>query len=145
MIVIVGAGDFGKAISHILGDKEHTLIDIESDGSYSDESLQKIRNASRIINCVPSYALESCITTLKPHINQDLPLLSCTKGLFENLQTPTELISQHLQNPVASLMGPNISTEIMINSPAITCIAGPHAKEWVELLYANFSLKKRTK
>jgi glycerol-3-phosphate dehydrogenase (NAD(P)+) len=139
MIVIVGAGKFGHAISKLLGKKEHQLVDVEPDGTYSGETVDKIKQADKIIICVPSPALPDCINMISLIINPDAPILSCTKGIYEGLKTPTELIKEQLKNPTATLMGPNLAPEIMLDRPAMATIAGEHAREWTQLFTsANF-------
>jgi len=66
-------------------------------------------------------------------INPEAPILSCVKGLYEGLKTPTEIIKEQLKNPLTTLMGPNLSFEIMEGTPAMTVIAGDNAQDWAKL------------
>jgi len=134
MISIIGAGKFGQAISKLLGRHAHQLVDVDPDKTYSAESVEKIKNADKLIICVPSPALPDCVNMISLIINPKALILSCTKGLYEGLKTPTELIKEQLKNPVATLMGPNLATEIMLGRPAMTVIAGDNASEWAALL-----------
>ena len=129
MITIIGSGKFGQALSKLLGKNQHSLVDIEPDGTYSKKTIECIKKASQIVLCIPSEYLLNALKMLLPIIPQ-VPLLSCTKGLYDNLVTPTELIRQHLANPVATLIGPNLSSEIMQGKPAMTVIAGDFATTW---------------
>jgi len=133
MITILGAGGFGKALSKILGKQKHFLVDIESDGSYSEKSIEILKNTDNLIICVPSQALISCLDMIKNYVNKKAILLFCTKGLYEGIKTPTEISNKYLSNPVAALTGPNLSAEIMIDVPTMTGIAGSHADEWIKL------------
>jgi len=137
MIVIVGAGKFGQTIATLLGNTEHALVDIEADGTYSANSQQKLANAARLILCVPSGALESCCQTIKEHIDVKTPILNCTKGLYDNLETPSHLIKRTLSNPIASLMGPNLSVEINAGKPTMAAIAGDDADTWARILHSD--------
>jgi len=134
MITVLGAGKFGKVISKLLGKKRHELVDIEQDGTYSAESVEKIKKAEMIVICVPSPFLADCTNMISNIVNPEAKILSCTKGLYENLRTPTELIKEQLKNPIATLMGPNLAAELMLDRPAMTVIAGDHATEWSALL-----------
>jgi len=136
MITIVGAGKFGQTISKLLT-KEHVLIDVEKDGSYSEDTKQKIREAERLILCVPSKPLPTCIDMITALVSKETPILSCTKGLYEGLRTPTEIIKEKIQNPVAALMGPNLSVELMDGKPALTVIAGDDAQAWADLFKSD--------
>ena len=134
MITIIGAGSFGKALSKILDKNKHSLVDIEKDGNYSSESIDLIKKADRIIIAVPSDALINCLKMIKSYIPKKIPLLYCTKGLYEGIKTPTQLSKKYLPNKVSTLMGPNLSSEIMLEVPTITGIAGENTKDWIKLL-----------
>ncbi len=140
MIVIVGAGKFGQAISKLLGSNKNQLVDIESDGTYSADTVEKIKKADKLIICVPSPVFSDCINMISLIVNPDAPILSTTKGLYEGLKTPTELIKEQLKNPAATLMGPNLAAEIMLDRPAMATIAGEHAREWT-MLFASTNFK----
>ncbi len=133
MITIIGAGKFGQAISKLLGANKHQLVDVEPDGTYSGDAVEKIKEADKLVICVPSPVLSDCINMISMIVNPDAPMLSCTKGIYEGLKTPTELIKEQLKNPVATLMGPNLAAEIMLGRPAMATIAGDHAREWTQL------------
>lgn len=132
MIIIIGAGKFGQSVSKLLQAK-HQFVDIEADGTYSADNVEKIKNAEKLIICVPSGALAGCVNMISGIVNPKTPILSCVKGLFENLETPTGLIKSRLKNPVAALMGPNLSVEIMLGRPAFAVVAGDFDDEWAEL------------
>jgi len=133
MITIVGAGKFGQAVSKLLGKNKHQLVDVEPDGTYSATTVEKIKQADNLVICVPSPALNDCINMISGIIKPDARILSCVKGLYEGLKTPTELIREQLKNPVATLVGPNLSVEIMLERPTMAVIAGDDAKEWTQL------------
>jgi len=137
MLTILGGGKFGQAISRILGKTPHHIVDVEPDGTYSEDTKQKISHADQLILCIPSFALAQCLSMIKNLVKPTTTLLSCTKGIYDELKTPTELIRETLQNPLAALMGPNLSVELMKDRPAITSIAGDHADDWVKLLKTN--------
>ncbi len=140
MITIIGAGKFGQSVSKLLGSNKHVLVDVEKDGTYSADTVEKIKKADKIIICVPSSFLSDCINMISLIISPNAQVLSCTKGLYENLKTPTELIKEQLKNPVATLMGPNLAAEIMLGRPAMAVIAGSHAAEWALLFKSkNFA------
>lgn len=134
MITIIGAGKFGQAISKLLGKQKHNIVDIEPDGTYSDETIARIRTSNKIIICVPSQALPDCLNMISGIIPKDAQILFCTKGLYEGIKTPTEIASEYFKNPVAALTGPNLSAEIMLGRPAFAGIAGQNAHEWAKLL-----------
>lgn len=131
MLTIIGSGKFGKAISHVLVTR-HTLVDVESDGTYSEQTIHAIKNAEALIVCVPSAYLEQCAQMLKPIVKPKQPILCCTKGLFAQLRTPTEILEHVLSNDIATLNGPNLSTEMMADKPTITTIAGKRAQYWTK-------------
>jgi len=132
MITIVGAGKFGQSISKLLGKNKHQLVDVEKDGTYSAETVEKIKKADRLVLCVPSPNLQDCVNMLSGIIKKDAKILSCTKGIYDDLKTPSEIIKASIQNPVAALMGPNLAAEIMLGRPAMAVIAGESAREWAD-------------
>lgn len=133
MIAIVGAGKFGQAVSRLLEKHEHFFVDVMPGGGYGKEDLDRLGNAERVILCVPSQALEDCLKALSGIINPAVPVLSCVKGIYDGLLTPSEVIRRFLRNPVAALMGPNLSVEIMLGRPASAAFAGEGADEWAGL------------
>ena len=133
MLTIIGAGKFGQAISKLLGSNPHQLVDVEPDGSYSSATVENIKNADQLIICVPSAYLEACCTMNARNIKPTTQILSCVKGVFPELQTPTELIQRTFKNPLAAFNGPNLSTEIMLGRPAMATIAGDDAETWATL------------
>ncbi len=132
MITVVGAGKFGQAVSKLLGSNKHQLVDVEKDGTYSADTVDKIKKADLLILCVPSPNLDDCVNMLSGIIKKDAKILSCTKGIYDNLKTPSEVIRARISNPVAALMGPNLAAEIMQSKPTIAVIAGDAAHEWAQ-------------
>lgn len=132
MITIIGAGKFGQTISKLLAKHQHCLVDIEPDGTYSAQTIERIKTAQRIILCVPSEYLPNCITMIS-RIVPPVPILSCVKGLYDKLTTPTELMRKTLTNPLATFIGPNLSSEIIEGKPAMAVIAGDDAAAWAAL------------
>ncbi|MEM3154411.1 MAG: NAD(P)H-dependent glycerol-3-phosphate dehydrogenase [Candidatus Woesearchaeota archaeon] len=137
MITIVGAGKFGQAISKLLGSNKHQLVDIEKDGTYSPATVEKIKKADYLVLCVPSGNLDDCVNMLSGIVRQDAKILSCTKGIYDNLKTPSEVIKTQINNPLAALMGPNLAIEIMEGRPAMAVIAGDNAQEWARFFSVN--------
>ncbi len=145
MITIVGAGKFGQAISKLLGTNKHQLVDVEKDGTYSSETIEKVKKADYLVLCVPSGNLDDCANMLSGIVRKDAKILSCTKGIYDNLKTPSEIIKAKISNPLASLMGPNLALEIMQGRPAMAVIAGDNAHEWAKFFdSANFKVIAET-
>lgn len=145
MITVVGAGKFGQAISKLLGANKHQLVDVEKDGTYSSDTVEKIKKADYLVLCVPSGNLDDCANMLSGIVRKDAKILSCTKGIYDNLKTPSEVIKEKISNPLASLMGPNLALEIMQGRPAMAVIAGDNAHEWAKFFdSSNFKVIAET-
>jgi glycerol-3-phosphate dehydrogenase (NAD(P)+) len=145
MITIVGAGKFGQAISKLLGKNKHQLVDVEKDGTYSSETIEKVKKADYLVLCVPSGNLDDCANMLSGIIRKDAKILSCTKGIYDNLKTPSEIIKAKMSTSLASLMGPNLALEIMQGRPAMAVIAGDNAHEWAKFFNGdNFKVIAET-
>lgn len=87
------------------------------------DQLQSDKN-DYILIAVPSYAVESIAQTIKQlKIAPLIPIILASKGINENGNLLSTIISQYIKNPVAILSGANIASEVANNKPTITTIA----------------------
>lgn len=82
--------------------------------------------ADLIVSAVPCQFVRSIWQRLKPHLTQDVPIVSVSKGIEnKTLLRPTEIIADVLGEsvPCAVLSGPTIADELARKLPATACIA----------------------
>ncbi|MEO6077744.1 MAG: NAD(P)H-dependent glycerol-3-phosphate dehydrogenase [Candidatus Andersenbacteria bacterium] len=144
-ISIIGAGNFGQAIAHILSKKpeyEVLMWDTDSSKVHDMKPIAEVLSGSEIIFlCVPSWSLRSAGESLKQYISNH-PIIICpTKGVEDNtLKTSEEVLVGVFQDTadIALLHGPMLAAEIMQNLPAFSVIACT-SKEGYEKINQLFS------
>ena len=115
-ILIVGYGEMGHAIAHLLG-KNHQLVFYDSrpaTGLPTINTEQEAALADYIFFCVPASSHLELLTLLAPHLQKHCISISIAKGLDEQGRTPAQLFEQTFsgQHPYCLLYGPMISEEI---------------------------------
>ncbi|MCH8215862.1 MAG: NAD(P)-dependent glycerol-3-phosphate dehydrogenase [Planctomycetes bacterium] len=88
-----------------------------------DRIMEKV---DLIVSAVPCQFVRSIWQRLKPHLTQDVPIVSVSKGIEnKTLLRPTEIIAGVLGESVryAVLSGPTIADELARKLPATACIA----------------------
>ncbi len=87
---------------------------------FTAEDEQAFADSSMIVSAVPCQYLRGVWTRLLPHVPQDVPIVSITKGIeVATLQRPTQVLRDVLGDvPVVALSGPNIASELARKLPA---------------------------
>ncbi len=82
--------------------------------------------AAAIFLVVPAQHMRAVVTGLAAHIQPDIPLLLCTKGIEQGSNAlMSEVVAAILpKQPVAVLSGPTFAAEIAAGQPAAAMIAG---------------------
>lgn len=115
-VLIVGYGEMGHAMEHLLGGK-HRLAIYDSQpvaGLPSINVEHEAALADFVLLCVPTSSHHDLLARLSPHLQKHCICLSIAKGLDEQGQTPAQ-IYEHAFNgrqPYCLLYGPMISEEI---------------------------------
>lgn len=115
-VLIVGYGEMGHAMQHLLGNR-HPLCIYDSrpvEGLAPVDVEQEAANADFILFCIPSQPLGDMLTRLVPHLQKHAICLSISKGLDELGRTPARIYEQTLRRDqrFCLLYGPMISEEI---------------------------------
>ena len=162
-IVVLGGGSFGTVLANLsasngfetslwVRDTEQALrINAEgtnttyhpelklSEKIIASESLEQcISGADLILVATPSAIFENIIKRLKPLIQENMNIVSCTKAIAKNpMRTMTEIISDELKavigNQFGVLSGPNLAKEIASEKVAGSVIAS-HNEELKKLI-----------
>lgn len=85
------------------------------------------RNTSYIVHCIPVQASYTYLESLQSFIPQNVPIISCSKGLHtESLLFMSQIIPKALKNPeqpVAVLSGPTFAKELLMAYPSGAVVA----------------------
>ena len=115
-VLIVGYGEMGHAMEHLLGDKHrlaiHDTRPVEGLPSINVEHEAAL--ADFVLLCVPASSHHDLLARLSPHLQKHCICLSIAKGLDEQGRTPAQIYEQTFngRQPYCLLYGPMISEEI---------------------------------
>ena len=112
-VVVVGAGAWGTAFAHLLGERGH-LVTLVTRATLDQAPYEE---AELVVLAVPSSSFREAIG----HVRGGAPVLSLTKGL--DPQTGERLSTLLGGRPVAVLSGPNMAEEVAAGLPGATVIA----------------------
>jgi glycerol-3-phosphate dehydrogenase (NAD(P)+) len=112
-VVVVGAGAWGTAFTHLLRGQGHT-VDVATRQTIDEAPYE---DAELVVLAVPSRAFGEALG----HVRGNAPILSLVKGLDpESGQRLSTLVRDR---PVAVLSGPNHAEEVLAGLPGATVIA----------------------
>ena len=157
-IAVLGGGSFGTVLANLsasngfetslwVRDTEQALrINAEgtnttyhpelklSDKIIATESLEQcISGADLVLVATPSAIFENIVKRLKPLVQDNMHIVSCTKAIAKNpMRTMTEIISHELETVIGDqfgvLSGPNLAKEIANEKVAGSVIASHNAE-----------------
>ena len=115
-VLIVGYGEMGHAMAHLLGGKHPLAIydsrPVEDLPAINVEQQSSL--ADFLLLCVPASPHHDLLARLAPHLQRHCICISIAKGLDEQGRTPAQIYQQAFdgRQPHALLYGPMISEEI---------------------------------
>jgi glycerol-3-phosphate dehydrogenase (NAD(P)+) len=112
-VVVVGAGAWGTAFTHLLRGRGHEVT-LASRASIDDAPYE---DADLVVLAVPSRSFAEALG----HVRGDAPILSLVKGL--DPATGDRLSTLVRDRPVAVLSGPNHAEEVAAGLPGASVIA----------------------
>ncbi|MDD5711104.1 MAG: hypothetical protein PHV43_03385 [Candidatus Colwellbacteria bacterium] len=121
-VLIIGAGEIGKALSVVLKQRKNIEIGFwdkksrPSAGKSLDDSVQ---SAQFIFLCIPSPALAEVVCDIKPYLRRKTLVVSLTKGMDKQTgKFSSELLSRCLgKRHITILAGPMIAEELKTGAP----------------------------
>jgi glycerol-3-phosphate dehydrogenase (NAD(P)+) len=128
-VLIVGYGEMGHAMAHLLRGK-HTLA-IHDSRTFPDlpaiDIEQQASLADILLLCVPASPHHDLLSRLAPHLQSHCICLSIAKGLDEQGRTPAQIYEQLFngRQPYCLLYGPMISEEIRADRYAFAELGCP--------------------
>jgi len=93
---------------------------------YEADDRRIMADTDLVVSAVPCQFVRSVWQRLRPHVPQDVPIVSVAKGIENRtLQRPTEVITDIMGRPLPCvvLSGPTIADELARRLPATACIA----------------------
>ena len=173
-IAVIGGGSWGTALARLAAQKGHvvslwayeeevvrSILRVHENTRYlpgvplpktivpSQDIQQVLEKARYVLFVVPSEYARSILIRMAPHLQQDIPIISATKGIEnESLLLMHDVIREGLNratmDPIATLSGPSFAREAALDHPTAVTIATPNQRLGLRLQYlfstANFKL-----
>lgn len=149
-IVIIGNGNIGQAIVHLLKrTNKKYLIEIYDKDPFKNKSKKKLKtcleNADFVFLCIPSWVLKEVLLEISLSLKSKTILISLAKGIDKNTkETVDELLEHILENKkYALLSGPMFAVEIKNNKMSFAVLASKDQKVFnqVSEIFKNTKLK----
>lgn len=128
-VLIVGAGEIGKAISFLLrkgGKSRIAQWDADPAKNLDRKTLEELMpKADIIFLCIPSKAVRSCMLRMDKNIGRRQIVVSVSKGIEEkSKKTVDAVLGEFLSSKqIVLLFGPMIAEEIVNDSRAAAVLA----------------------
>lgn len=150
-VVVIGAGSWGTALAHLLGDKgvhvrlwvrepevyddlcrdrvNHTFLPgvrLSSRINFTQDTAAALDGAAVIIMAVPSHVFREVVRSLKPLWPAGGVLLSVAKGIEIDSLLPMEGVAREelgVEVPYAVLTGPSFAREVAQKQPTAVTLA----------------------
>ncbi len=148
-IAIIGAGNFGSALGHIMAVRDDTVIalwDTDATKLTKSERLESaLLGAQYVFICVPSWSLRAATMPIAVLLEHNAIVISPTKGIEQTTnQTSDEVLIDILGNktPVALLHGPMLASEMVEGLPSFATIAAQDKSIFISIqnLFAGTTL-----
>jgi len=137
-VLILGYGEMGHAMQHLLGERHH--LDIWEKYPRDDFKSAVLEDAAVLANiiifCLPVNPHREIVERIAPLVKTDCLCLSIAKGLNEAGQTAAQIFVEVLptHQSFALLYGPMISEEIRAGRPAFAQLGCDDMKVYNEVL-----------
>ena len=151
-ITILGAGEFGSALTFVLTQVGHTctLWDVDESKMPVPHTLESaLRDAQFVIAAVPSWVLRACLTNALPHMPAGATVISIAKGMELVTHETTDILCQEVLGdvyPTVFLSGPMLAEELVMGKPAGAALASTNAAalDRTRALFANTPVRITT-
>ncbi len=139
-VVIIGAGEIGRAIEKILQDKSGIMIELW-DKDISKAPNQKplteiIPSADFLFLCVPTNAIRKVLNSILRFLNKKTLVISLSKGIeADTLKTAADILEELLFDKTqhALLFGPMLAEELVKGMPGIGVAAVKEQKVFTRI------------
>jgi glycerol-3-phosphate dehydrogenase (NAD(P)+) len=148
-VLIIGAGEIGRAIEKILSDKQNLKIELwDKDASKvpgQKQLVDIVPLADFLFLCVPSWASRAVLHSVLPNLNKNTLIISLAKGIeARTLKTMDSVLEELLPSAAfyALLMGPMLAEELMQGLVGIGVVASKESRVFdkTRALFADTNL-----
>lgn len=129
-VAIIGAGNFGNALAHILSVRPDIAVavwDSDPAKTQSSETLEAaLSDAAICFVCVPSWSLRGAAVSLAPLVLPETIIVSPTKGIEQKTnKTSDEVLLDTVSSKgtIVLLHGPMLAAEMMEGLPSFATVA----------------------
>lgn len=167
-IAVVGAGGWGTALAALLAESGHQVrmwvrtpalctqlrdtrenrpylpgVRLPRELMYTTALAEAVVDAQVVVFAVPSHAMRTVATALRPYLSHGPVLVSTSKGIEEGtLCTMTavlrEVLGEQWQRSLAVLSGPSFAAEVARGLPtAVTVAAQEQVAVWLQRLFSS--------
>ncbi|MDI6800476.1 MAG: NAD(P)H-dependent glycerol-3-phosphate dehydrogenase [Thermodesulfovibrionales bacterium] len=153
-ISVIGAGAWGTTLAALLSEKGYdvTLWTYESELSEhinrerinhiylpdvvlpvnlkaTDDLIRAVARSRYILNAVPTQHIRSVFSQIKSYVREEAVIISVSKGIEINtLFTPSAILKEIINRPVAVLSGPSFAKEVAAKLPTAITLASDDKK-----------------
>lgn len=149
-VVIIGQGEIGRAIKHLLKKTKHRVSiecwDIDIKACPMRKPLGNIiPKADVLFLCIPSWTIQSAVRDLNGYLKRDTVVVSVSKGLDRSTGLTVDAVMHRAfvnRQHTVLLSGPMLAEEIVLNKPAAAVAASksPKARESIAELFKDTRL-----
>ena len=132
-IALIGLGFWGECLANLFRSNGHRVQGWSR--RQGGHPRQCLRGADVLVSAVSMGGIPGMARQLQASLPQDLPLISCSKGIAaDTLMTPLEIWGRWCpQVRGLVLSGPNLSAELLGGKPAATVLSSRHTHLAAEL------------
>jgi len=145
-ILILGHGEMGHAMEHLLGPGQQLRIwqRHPAPGTTPVSLEESVADSDFVLFCVPGSAHAELAARITPRLRDGTLCITIAKGLDQNARLPVESLAETLGAArVAVLYGPMIAEEIRAGKPAYAQCGAHQASacQRISALYAGTALR----
>ncbi|MDQ5957968.1 MAG: glycerol-3-phosphate dehydrogenase [Patescibacteria group bacterium] len=144
-ILIIGGGEIGQALAHLLIKKEPIVFDKDPTKSNADKPLLVlVAEAEIIFLALPTRVLLNVLIDIKDQLNDEKIIITLSKGVDTDGNFSFEIIADlGLSAKVVALGGPMLAEEILAGQVAGAVVASEdvEARQVVKNLFTESALK----
>ena len=127
--IIVGAGQFGSALTHVYLKQGIRVFCIGKEDPWPEKN--QLQKKHFVILCVPTQKIPNAIEQRRASMAASSGIISTAKGLLKNQQkSATEFLTSQFSRklPLLTLSGPSFAKELMAGKPTALVLAGKNRR-----------------
>lgn len=139
-VAIIGAGEIGQALSHVLSKNTEVSINLwdKQEDRVPDQKplAEVVASANCVFLCVPSWVLRSVAREIAEHLSPTAVVISLAKGIEEKtLKTMDQILAEELPVTLHGVIGgPLIAEELLADLSGIGVLAASDDRLFVRMM-----------